>query len=227
MPVGQSESRVYLSVAYGKLRLKCEKDNPKAVRREYEGKESFAIEYSWIEGRITKIFYKESADFGNSYEVNIWDGETRYNISFKENSRYCHDFLTKLPSLDFKQNVKITPWEMKGEDDKGRRGTSILQNDKKILNFFAAKVDEHWIYNHDFPEPASNNLNDKQWKKYLLDMQIFLQEYTQTIIEKLKADTFVEDIETARIDNTNSRDTGYVPDDPSAPPAENDDDLPF
>ena len=197
MPVGTSESRIYLTVAYGKLRLKCDQKDEKAVWREYEGKGSWAKEFSWIEGKITKIFYKESADYGNSYEVNIWDGVDRYNISFKENSRYCHDFLVKLPNIKLDQTVKITPYSMMVED-KEKRGTSIQQNGVKIQNFFAAKVDDKWIYNHNFPEPSSDKLNEKQWKKYLLDMQIFLQDYIQEfIIKPFNEKAFKEDLEAA------------------------------
>jgi len=58
MPVGTSEQKTYLTIAYGKLRERCKEGEPNAVWREFEGKGSFAKEYQWIEGRISKIYYK-------------------------------------------------------------------------------------------------------------------------------------------------------------------------
>jgi hypothetical protein len=203
MPVGQQEHRIYLGIAYGKLRLKAEKETPGAVWREYENKGSWAIEYSWIEGKVTRIFYKESADYGNSYEVNIWDGQNRYNVSFKENSRYCFDFLTKLPHIDLSKSIKITPYEMDDKDGKTRRGTSIQQNGIKLKNYFSSKVDDKWIYREGFPEPTKKDLSAKEWQLYSIQIQIFLQDYIQkNIIDKFEESTFAKEIDEYQTEKT-------------------------
>lgn len=187
MPVGQSEQKTYLTIAYGKLREKCKEGEPNAVWREFEGKGSFAKEYQWIEGRIVKIYYKESKDYGNSYEVTIDDDVKKWNVSFKENSRYCQDFLVKLPNIDLSKFVRINPYELKdSETGKDKHGTSVQQNGEKLKNFFSQKEGETWIYRNGFPEPKKVKLSDKEWKIYLIEIQCFLMDYVKAnIIPKL------------------------------------------
>ncbi len=187
MPVGQSEQKNYLTIAYGKLREKCKEGEPNAVWREFEGKGSWAKEYQWIEGQITKIYYKESKDYGNSYEVTIDDGEKKWNVYFKENSRYCQDFLVKLPNIDLSKFVKLNPYELKdNETGKDKRGTSVQQNGEKLKNFFSQKEGEVWVYREGFPEPKKPKLSDKEWKIFLIEIQCFLMDYVKAnIIPKL------------------------------------------
>ncbi len=186
MPLGTQEQKIFLQIAYGKLRMKAKEGDAKAVWREFEGKGSWAVEYSWIEGQIKKIYYKESKEYGNSYEVTIDDGENLYNVSFKENSRYCQDFLVKLPNIDLSQPVKITPYDMRSEDGKERRGTSVMQNGIKLKSYFSQKEGDVWIYREGFPEPKKPKLTDKEWKIYLIEIQSFLMDYVKdNIIPKL------------------------------------------
>jgi len=186
MPVGTAEQKTYLTIAYGKLRERCKEGEPNAVWREFEGKGSFAKEYQWIEGRIAKIYYKESKEYGNSYEVTIDDDVKLWNVSFKENSRYCQDFLVKLPNINLSQVVKLTPYEMKGDDGKEKRGTSVMQNAIKLKNFFSQKEGETWVYREGFPEPKKPKLSDKEWKIYLIEIQCFLMDYIKAhVLPKL------------------------------------------
>lgn len=186
MPLGQSEQKTYLTIAYGKLRKKAKEGDAGAVWREFEGKGSWAHEYQWIEGTITKIYYKESKEYGNSYEVTMDDGKELYNISFKENSRYCQDFLVKLPNINLAHPVKINPYAMKDEQGNDKHGTSVQQNGEKLKNFFSQKEGEAWIYRYGFPEPKKPKLSDKEWKIYLIEIQCFLMDYVKAnIIPKL------------------------------------------
>lgn len=191
MALIEATHKKYLTVAYGKLRIKAEPNEAGAVKREFEGRSSWAFEYSAIEGVITSIYYKESKEFGNSYEVTINDGEELYNISLREDSRYCQDFLCKLPNLNFSQPLKITPYSMEVENNKIIHGISIRQDNVKIQNAFVEYDKDHdnkRIYKLGYPEPKSLNLSDKEYKIYLIEIQLFLSDYVKNkIIPELKS----------------------------------------
>jgi len=122
----------------------------------------------------------------NSYEVTIDDDVNLWNVSFKESTKYCQDFLVKLPNINVSQVVKLTPYEMKGDDGKDKRGTSVMQNAIKLKNFFSQKEGETWVYREGFPEPKKPKLSDKEWKIYLIEIQCFLMDYVKAhIIPKL------------------------------------------
>lgn len=189
MPLGQSTPKTYLAIAYGKLRKKGQKGDAGVVERfNDKGEPNYAYEYNNIEGKIVDVYYKESREFGNSYEVTIDDGEL-YQVSFKESSRYGKDFISKLPGIDFTKWVKITPYEMKDDNGKERRGISVQQNGDKLKSFFTEKVGDKFVYKHGFPPGREDGkmMNEKEWKIYDITVQDFLASYTKEhIIPKLK-----------------------------------------
>lgn len=188
MALGISESKIYLQVGYGKLRKKAAGPGEGIVERTTkDGEKTFAYEYNYVEGIMTGIYYKENKEFGNSFEVTIRDDKEVYGISFKENSRYCQDFLSKLPAIDLSKTVKLTPYEMLGDGGKSFRGVSVMQGGVKLQNYFVEKDGERRKLLHGFPIPAAEKLSDKQWKIYCIEMQDFLAQYTiKNIIPKLK-----------------------------------------
>lgn len=204
MGLGTTENKIYLDVGYGRLRKKASAPGEGVVERtKKDGEKTYAYEYKYIEGIITGIYYKESKDYGNSFEVIIKDDKV-YNISFKENSRYCQDFLSKLPAIDLSKVVRITPFEMLGYNEKLFRGVSVLQDGIKIQNFFVKKEGEQRTLLHGFPKPAAEKLTEKQWKIYCIEMQYFLAQYTiNEIMPRLKEKATSEQIEEQHTDNPN------------------------
>ncbi len=188
MPLGKSENRTYLQISYGKLRQKSTSDNPEAVERENrQGDKVWELVFNFIEGQITGIYYKESDEYGNSFDVTIDDGEEKYGVSFKENSRYCQDFLSRLPNVDLSKWVKIAPYDFIPKDsEKNKQGITLWQNDEKLQNYFVAKEDDKFIYSHDFPE-SDGTLSKDDFMIYLIKVKGFLREYTKdNIILKLQ-----------------------------------------
>lgn len=190
MPVGESENRIFLSISYGKLRKKSTADDSKAVERENrQGDMVWERVFTFVEGQITNIYYKESEDYGNSFDVTIDDGENKWGISFKESSRYCQDFLSRLPNIDLSKWVRISPYDFfpKGSE-KSRQGITVWQDETKIPNYFVAKVDDKFIYNHGFPE-STGKMEKDDFKIYLIQVKKFLREYTNdNIISKIQKD---------------------------------------
>ena len=213
MGLGTSEQKIYLQIGYGKLRKKTTVPGEGVVKRfTKDGEETLAYEYNFVEGLITNIYYKESKDYGNSFEVTIKDGKEVYNISFKENSRYCQDFLSKLPSIVLGEIVKITPYEMLGDNGKLFRGVSIQQNGVKLQNYFVKKEGEERKHLHGFPKPAVDNLSEKQWKIYCIEMQDFLAQYTlNEIIPKLKEGHSEPNQESENVNNSKPEEDDEIP----------------
>lgn len=216
MGLGSSENKIYLQVGYGKLRKKTNTPGEGIVERlNKDGEKIYAYEYKFIEGKITGIYYKESKDYGNSFEITIKD-DRLYNVSLKENSRYCQDFLSKLPAINLNKEVRLTPYEMAGDDDKTFRGISVLQDGVKIQNFFIEKDGEERVYKHGFPKPNAKKLSEKQWKIYCIEMQDFLMKYAiNEILPSLK-------------DLKNKHEESDITDEPAIDEATDDDsELPF
>jgi hypothetical protein len=198
MPLGTPENVTYLSIGWGKLRKKAQAMAEGVVERTTQkGEKSLAYEYSYVEGKITKIYRKESKEYGNSFEVRVDDGKDKFSVSFKEGSRSCQDLLTKLPNIDLNQPVKISPFQMMNEKTgKEFRGVSIQQNGVKIPNAFSAKVGENeWKYYHGYPEPTKKNMNETELKIYFLMVTDFLTKYTiEHTIKKLVDESYSAEI---------------------------------
>lgn len=192
MPTGKREPKTYLSITYGKFRQSSTKDDEEAVSRmNKDDKEVWERVFDWIEGKITKIYYKEDDEFGNSFEVTIDDGAEKFNLSFKEDSRYCSDLLSKLPNIDLNQDVKLVPYDFQPKDSpSARKGLTIWQNNAKIENYFVNKEGDKFIYKHGFPE-SDGKMEKDDFKIYMIKVKKFLRTYTQQNIIPKMEHTFV------------------------------------
>lgn len=191
-------SKIYLSVGFGKLRQKSlenkdkvTKDTPNAkMRMTKQGQESWALEFDWIDGIIESIFYKEDTEHGNSFEVVIVDGMDHYQISFKDDSRFWFDLAKKLPTIDLKQKVKLNPYDFTDKNNKRIVGLSVEQDGKKIKSFYSKELAEgkYEIING-YPKPDIDmDWHDKdETKIYTIKVKKFLKQEVETkIYPKLK-----------------------------------------
>ena len=183
LTVTRSEGRNYLSIGFGKIRQKQLPNGQKvdettagATMRETDKGISYSIEYDKISGLIQDIHFKEDSQYGNSYEVMIYDNDERYQLSLKEDSRITMEFLKKLPNIDFKYEVELSPFDFTTKDNKRLVGITIKQNGEKIESFYSRKDGEKWITLNGYPEPPANMdwKNKKQLQRYSLDVQEFL-----------------------------------------------------
>jgi hypothetical protein len=187
-------SKIFLSVGFGKLRQKSlankEKVNsntPGAVKRQtQQGADTWAIEYDWIEGTIDTMFYKVDAEYGNSFEVVINDGQDNYQISFGDDSRFWFDLAKKLPNIQLLFPVKLNPFDfIDKQKNKRHVGLSVEQNGVKILSFYDKKnTDGTFTSLYDFPKPDIDiNWNDKdEVKVYSIKVKKFLKKEVETRI---------------------------------------------
>ena len=214
MPLGDSDTnKTYLSISFGKLRKKVNEATPGAVSRINKIKETvWELVYGFITGKITNILYKEHSEYGNSFEITFDDGNEKYNVSLPEDSKYCQDFLSRLPNLDLSHYVTLSPYDFKPQDsEKNKKGLTLKQNGVKIENYFVTKEDDKYIFSHGYPE-TDGQLSKADWKIYVIRLQEFLKKFTiETIIPKLTETKFESQSEAT----------------PSQGDNDSDDDLPF
>lgn len=210
--------KIYLSVAFGKIRQKqtddgkkVDENTPGAVKRQTQsGADSYAIEHDFVSGKIEKIFYKESTEYQNTFEVVISDGVENLQISFVEDSRFCFDFMKKLPNIDLSKEVKITAYDFNDrQTNKRKSGISIEQGGQKITSYYEKK-DENgkWTMLHGFPSPEGTDFKDKdETKIYFIKVKKFLKAQ----FEKLFAGKWSDNTPAPEADETSPDDGDGLP----------------
>ena len=101
-----TSNREYSNVGFGKLRRKCEAGDLGAIEREVEGKKLYAIEHPNLTGYITGLKLDTEGDYGNRWIVLMDDGEKKYGVQVKEDSRYGTDLLKIIPNI--KNGIEYT-----------------------------------------------------------------------------------------------------------------------
>lgn len=222
MPVGKStEKKRFLHISFGKFREKAGENAIGAeARKNKENKTVWEYVYDYVEGEIVKIFYKESKDYGNSFEVLVRDSEELFQVSFKEGDNFYNDFFSKLPNIDLDKWVKLVPYDFEDENTKkSKRGLTIWQDANKIESKFVSydKETKKFTYLEGFPQPEKS-METEDWKIYFLKVVKFLRKYTnEKIIPKLVDKNEKEKVETL----------DKVADEIDANMSENNDGLPF
>lgn len=192
MPLGQREKRTYMSASLGALRVKADENTPGAIKRKSEktGKIMWELVYDFVSGFLEKVYYRESEDFGNSWQVLIHDNEASYCVQIGEQSRYCTDLLKKLPNLTFGQEYELRPYDFE-VDGKRRIGLSIKQGQEKIPSYyqtFEKGPDGKFIVTHlhGFPEYDGDWKDSDELKIYFMRVQTFLRKESRAWLAKRK-----------------------------------------
>jgi len=179
------ESRIYLSVGFGKLRQKSvgrervTSATPNAVKRlTQQNAETWALEYDYVEGVIENIFFKPDEQYGHSFEVVIVDVLDSYQVSFTEDSRTWFDLAKKLPNIVLTDRVKITPYDFDDKQTgKKRSGVSVVQFGEKVVSAYEVKnAGGQWACLHGFPESTDVDWKDKDdIKLYMIKVKKFIR----------------------------------------------------
>jgi hypothetical protein len=131
----QSEGKkVYLSVVGGKLTQRCEESTPGAVKRVNKmGKEVYELHHNFVSGMMTGIALRESAEFGDSYEVFLEEVGEVYVINIPISGRVSNGILSRLPNIDLTSPVEIRTFMITDkESGKEKSFSSVYQNGLKI-----------------------------------------------------------------------------------------------
>jgi hypothetical protein len=189
MGLNKPSNRNYINVSYGALRKKCEETHPDAVKREKKDG-SFVFEQVWrsVDGILKDVIFKPDNEYGNKWNVILYDGTEEFGIQIQEDSRYGADFLRKLPNLKRGENYTITPYDFE-HNGEHRIGISIVdQSGNKVQSYYQK-------FTGDGKETKVENINgfpnyDGDWKDKD-EVQIYFKRITKFLrnagIEFLKS----------------------------------------
>jgi hypothetical protein len=175
------EAKIYANIiSDGTIRVKTSETDPEAVRRDYELKDGtkgtkFERVYNELSGLITGISFYDG-DFGKTLHVTVTDDEMPVILSMNMSSNYAEDLLKKIPSLDLLKPVVLKPYSFEDDKKKLRKGISLVQNEKKITNFFYDVATKK--VTNGFPEVEKDKKYDKDdWKIYFMTTRKFLEKF--------------------------------------------------
>ena len=202
------EGGLYYTIVQGSFRVKVDKDNPDAVRRDWtsaDGKKSgtkYERVINALFGKIETIEFKEG-DFGMQMMVKLdknEDGDTPI-IALSTASREGEDLMKKLPRVDLEREVRLRPFSFEGDGGEEVKGMEVMQADDagnftvKITNHFRGKIEkevkgkmtEVWDNINGYPNPDWDaDYTKDEWKIYFMQARQFLIKNTQErIIPKL------------------------------------------
>lgn len=181
----ERDNTIFASVlADGKIHVAVAEGTEGAIEREYEisdgktGKKHEMI-YTELSGIITAVKFDEG-DYGINLQIVVADedaaeDEKPVTLSLPINSNYGEDMMKKLPNLNLKKPVVLSPYSF---EDKGKkkRGVSVKQDGEKIDSFYY-DADKKKIINGypEAPTPKGGKAVTKvQWRKYFEGAAEFL-----------------------------------------------------
>lgn len=187
----------YISVkADGLFHEKVSQDREGAVLREYENKDGskgskWELLYRSVDNVLITNVRFEDSDYGENILVTLSDGENDVVWAENTSSNFGSDLMKKLPNVVFAEKVSIKPYSFTTEEGKPKRGVNIYGKGDKLMDFFY----EDGKKLHGFPEwpKEASEMSKNDWKKYFLEVEIFLTDYTKkNIVPKFTSDVVPE-----------------------------------
>ena len=179
----QSNSSVgnFLSIIGGKFRKTVEENTPGAIRRDWEvaGKTGtkWEKEYASLSGKIKSVNFTDG-EYGKNLSVWIEDGGTVDCVTVGVIGAYGEDLLKKLPAINLKETVELTPFDFMPENGKRRiKGISIKQGDVKVKSFYR-DAEGKPINGIPAPEGDTSDYDEEEmklhWKSYFAKVRKFM-----------------------------------------------------
>ena len=138
--IGNTDSKMYLSIIGWTLVQKVEEGSAGAKKREYETSDwnkgvKWEISYKNLTGKITGMTFKDG-DFGEQFILQLSDSDNNYQIAMTTDSRYFGDFAKKLPNLELEDEITLNPYDFTSKEGKQMRGLSIVQDWEKVTSAY-------------------------------------------------------------------------------------------
>lgn len=200
----EHEDTIFATVlADGKIHVGVAEGTEGAIKREYEtsdGKtgEKWEHVYTELTGMIQKVDFHEG-DYGINLLVVVGEegDEKPVTLALGTESNFGEDMMKKLPNINLKESVTLSPYSFDNDKGKKQRGITVIQENKKgektkIPNFYF-DADKKTVANG-YPKPPvapkGKVLTKSQWRKYFGEARDFLIEDITKIfkIEESEAD---------------------------------------
>lgn len=193
------EEKIFASIlSDGLIHITVDKETPGAKLREFEKSdgtksEKYELVYTDISGVITKVDFYEG-DYGTSLQLTIEDGDDKpIVLSLGTHTNFGEDMMKKLPNIDIGERVKLVPFSFLDDNGKSKKGITVIQNDKKVQNYFYDPVAKTNINGYPNPKVGKKPFTKDQWKAYFLEARIFLTDFIKdkfSIAEKGELEAF-------------------------------------
>lgn len=187
----EHQDTIFASVlADGLIHVGVPKGTEGAIEREYEtsdGKKGSKTElvYTELTGLIQKVDFHEG-DYGINLQIVVGDedDEKPVTLSLSTESNFAEDMMKKLPNINLKKPVTLTPYSFENDKGKKQRGISVTQKNKKgepeKIQSFYFDPDKKVVLNGypavPKPEKGGKPLSKTTWRKYFAAARDFLIE---------------------------------------------------
>jgi hypothetical protein len=182
----QESNAVYLNIIKDNFVQRSSEDNPEAIKREYEDSdgnkgEKWEIQYEAVEGYITAYKFNDGR-FGEEFEITLESGDSQVKIQMGTGSRYFMNFGEKFPNINFKEKVKLSPYDLLGDNGKTLNGITVYQGDTKVVsNYYDADKKKS---KNGIPSVAAKDrkgYDSDDWKMHFIQVKKFLKKEIQKI----------------------------------------------
>lgn len=170
-----NNGKKFLNIKEGFFREKSQEGVEGAVRRDFTNPKTgdaghvWEIPYNSWTGIVESVQIKE-LEFGKILEIDMGDAV----LNFPVGKRYFPDMASKLPSIDLKKEVTITPYDFEAEGKK-RIGVSVKQGEEKLRSYFYdGKKNLHGMPTMEEKKPDGDD-----WKMFFMGVDKFLVKYIQ------------------------------------------------
>lgn len=208
MGLQEPSNKIYVNVAFGKIRKKCEPSHPKAVERETQsGEKTYALEYNSLSGILSGISFKEGTEhkgkkFNNSWILFIDDQDEHFALQVNEQSRFGDSLLKRIPNMRKGEWYKIAPYQFTPQgEEKEKVGLSIKTRDDKPVDdfyhqFIPKEGGEGFTVKplNGFPEYDGPKNDKEEFKIYLTRARKFMRGLAMGYIKSAGFETPVEDV---------------------------------
>lgn len=196
------ENKVYATIHEGEICIPTQPTNPDAVSREWkspDGKSGvkYELRSKGIKGLVENIVFNDG-QYGEQMIITFAKEEGQKEniiLTMPSSSRFATELMAKLPNVDLSREISLSPFDFLDKNNKSVTGMTVWQkpegaeDNEKVKNFFQ-NYDEDakkWNRLNGFPEvPKKKEMTKDHWKKYFLEVKMFLVEYTQeNILPKL------------------------------------------
>lgn len=180
MPATQENysSKPFLSIINGKLRQKVDEGTPNAVYR--EGKtpkgdvfSKWELVYPGWSGVVMDIRVFEN-DFGETCNIEFEDAI----ISFGTERTFFSDFIKKFASADPKKEIVVSPYDFVTDEGKRKSGITLVQDGKKLADYFTKWDGRTPTYLHGYPQPEPG-MDKDGWKVYFIEVKRFCKKWIE------------------------------------------------
>ncbi|NCD40912.1 MAG: hypothetical protein EOL88_02350 [Bacteroidia bacterium] len=176
----EKTKKTFVSIIQGKFHIQTDENDPMAIKRDVIDKKTgkvsstkFELVYSQLLCKLQKIDEREG-NFGKQLAIYCSDEKGDIIINMPSGCSYAADFLKRLPNVDLRKNVILSPYSYETKEGKVRQGLGIIQDDVVLPNYYYDPKTKKRINGiTEFPEDATS-FESEDWRYFFAKEYKFL-----------------------------------------------------